>query len=92
MKIYLLSYSVYTLFWPLFFGVFNEDEFNVPIALRVVLIYGILAFVLASISILVYSIVTKTMNKKHLLILGLLALNILLFITNPGNLVSDFLG
>lgn len=93
MKFFLLSYAFYTLIWPPFFWFFNEDNFNVPIGLRVTFLYLGLAFALGSVSILVYTLfTTKKTDKKHLLMLGLVLLNSLLILLNPWNLIDRFLG
>jgi hypothetical protein len=92
MKTFLIVYATCTFIWPLFFWVFNEDDFYVPIGVRVAFLYLGIVFILASISMLMYVLFTKTQNKKHLLILGLVLLNSMLFVLNPGNLIDRFLG
>ena len=92
MKTFLIVYATCSFIWPPFFGFFNEDDFNVPIGLRVAFLYLGIVFFLVSISILVYALFTKKQNKKHLLMLGLVLLNSMLIVLNPGNLIDRFLG
>jgi hypothetical protein len=39
MKTFLIVYATCSFIWPLFFWVFNEDDFYVPIGVRVAFLY-----------------------------------------------------
>jgi hypothetical protein len=71
---------------------FNERDFNVPVGLRVAFLYSNLVFISLAAILLVYAVYKKTLNQLHLLILGVMVINVLLFITNPGNLIDHFFG
>lgn len=56
------------------------------------MLYLIFGFIFLSCGLFLYRFMVKKITKTDLWIIGLTGLNSILLFSNPGNLVTDFLG
>lgn len=92
MKKLVISYIIFTVLWPLFFSTFSEENFFIPIPIRVAFLYLWAGFIILSL-ILVFMSIRKKKNTTHsCILLSLITLNVIIMMTNPFGLVTNFFG
>lgn len=92
MKKLVISYIIFTILWPLLFIVFSEKNFPVPILPRIAFLYIWSGFILLSLVLLFVSLRKKKNVTYNYYLLALIVLNIIIMVSNPFGLVTNFFG
>lgn len=92
MKKLLIIYLVFTVSWTVCLIVFNEKSVPLPVPMRVALLYVWVGFIIVS-SVVMLGYAVKRKNSKYdFYVLLLMLLNVLILITNPFDIVTNFFG
>lgn len=92
MKKLFISYTVFTIIWPLLFVIFSEKNFMIPVVFRIALLYFWGILILLSLVLIFISLRKKSDLNYRLYLVILIILNVIMMIGNPFNIVTNFFG